>query len=241
MKTKRTVYLLIVTNLFTLLALFVILFHYQVPIKILNRLGMSYQTSAVSDYRYTKDLNYEVRRSLFKVYKPQRIKIVMLGNSITYGADWNELLTRTDVANRGIGGDVTEGFINRLSDIYTLNPEICFIMGGINDIVKGIPVNDIYSNFIKIIEGLQSKKITPIIQSTLYVSNKLYDWKEINTKVDELNNLLTEYAEAKDVTVIDINKELTTNGALNAAYTYDGLHLLGNGYEKWRNLILPKL
>jgi hypothetical protein len=31
----------------------------------------------------------------------------MLGNSLTAGVDWNELLDRPDIANRGIGGDIT--------------------------------------------------------------------------------------------------------------------------------------
>ena len=107
-------------------------FHFDVPTKVLNKLGITITSSVNKHYEYTDNFEYNVRRSLFEVYQPKDIRIVMLGDSITDKVDWNELLSRTDVVNRGIGSDITEGFINRLSDIYVLNPETCFIMGGIN-------------------------------------------------------------------------------------------------------------
>ena len=78
----------------------------------------------------TKVLVIIVIRNLFKIYNPVKINIVMLGNSITWGVNWNELLSRTDVANRGIPCEKTEDFLYRLDDIYKLKPKICFIMGG---------------------------------------------------------------------------------------------------------------
>lgn len=237
MNPKRTTSFLIITNIITLIALLVVSFHYGLPKKALNRLGGSLPIGNSSNYSYTDNIRYKVQRSLYKVYKPQNIKIVMLGNSITYSADWNELLSRNDIANRGIGSDITEGFLNRLPDIYELNPDICFIMGGINDLIKGIPIEDIYSNYTQIICRLKDNHITPIIQSTLYTSTKLHNWKNINRQVDELNTLLKKYAKANSVLYVDINKELSINGALNPSYTYDGIHLLGNGYDKWRKQI----
>jgi lysophospholipase L1-like esterase len=216
--------------------------------KVLSRLGISVQsltvarpTLADANHRFTGNSTIEGRRSIFKAYKPKKFKIVMLGDSMTYGVDWNELFSRSDVANRGVAGDVTEGFMNRLSDIYELNPEICLIMGGINDICNGIPVGETYANFIKIIEDLQANKIIPVIQSTLFVSTASKDWKEKNEKVNELNSMLMNYAKANNVSFVDINKELSDNGTLDSSYTYDGVHLTGKGYEKWRDLILPKL
>ena len=241
MKTKSTVYFLAITNIFTLIALLIVSFHYDVPQKVLHQLGISLPRITDSNYRYTDNHQYEVRRSLFKVYRPKNIKIVMLGNSITYGADWHELLSRNDIANRGIGSDITEGFLNRLTDIYELNPDICFIMGGINDVGKGIQVETIFSNYTEIIGNLKSHNIKPIIQSTLYVSSKRHNWKQINREVDKLNTLLKEYANSNSVPFLDINKELSVNGALKLTHTYDGVHLLGSGYDKWRELILKEL
>jgi lysophospholipase L1-like esterase len=240
-KTKRTIYLLIASNILTLIILLLVSYDFRGPKKLLNSLGLSGLTLADANYRHTDYCKIEERRSIFRAYKPKNFKIVMLGDSMTYGIDWNELFSRSDVANRGIAGDLTEGFIKRLSDIYELNPEICMIMGGINDINNDIPVRDIFANFTKIIEDLQANKITPIIQSTLFVSTMHENWKEKNEKVNELNSMLMDYAKANDISFIDINKELSNNGALDPSYTYDGMHLRGNGYEKWRDSVLLKL
>jgi lysophospholipase L1-like esterase len=227
-KTKFSIILLVSSNIITLCLLLFISFHFDVPTKVLNKLGITIT-------------EYNVRRSLFEVYQPKDIRIVMLGDSITYKVDWNELLSRTDVANRGIGNDNTKGFINRLSDIYVLNPETCFIMGGINDFIRGVSANKVFINYTKILKDLQNNGITPIIQSTLYVSETISNWSIINKKVDELNKMLREYANKEDVVFIDVNKELSTGGALDSIYTYDGVHLLGSGYVKWRDLILSTL
>jgi len=242
MKFKRTAYILAITNILTGIALLVIAFHYDVPQQILHRLGLSSLTIPYDvNYKYTDNPGYQIRRSLFKIYRPTNIKIVMLGDSITYEADWSELLSRNDIANRGIGSDITEGFLNRLSDMYTLNPEVCFIMGGINDIGKGIPVKTIFANYTNIIRALGDNNIRPVIQSTLYVSTAQPYWKEINRQVDELNALLKEYALANNVSFVDVNSALSVNGALNSSYTYDGVHLLGTGYDTWKELIAKEL
>ena len=49
--------------------------------------------------------NYELKVELFKSFPDAKSDIVFLGNSITAGTDWMELLGRTDVRNRGISGE----------------------------------------------------------------------------------------------------------------------------------------
>jgi lysophospholipase L1-like esterase len=139
-----------------------------------------------------------------------------------------------------VGGDTTEGIINRLSDIYELSPEICFIMVGINDFAIGLSVSKVFMNYTKILKELKNKGITPIIQSTLYAS-KQSNWSLFNNKVDDLNKMLKEYALKEGIMFIDVNNELSRGGALDSIYTYDGLHLGCNGYVKWRDLILSTL
>ena len=238
-KTKLTITLLVLSNIITLCFLLVISIHFDVPTKILNKLLRTSNNTSTSTF--TPNNIYKARRNLFEVYKPKNVRIVMLGDSITYGVDWNELLSRTDVANRGIGYDTTEGFINRLSDIYALNPEICLLMGGINDFFRGISVNKVFINYTEILKELKSQGITPIIQSTLYVSKTIPNWSNTNKKVDELNRMLRQYADKEGTIFIDVNNELSSGKALDSIYTYDGIHLLGSGYVKWRDLILSTL
>ena len=44
-----------------------------------------------------------------------------LGNSITSQVDWGELLGVNSIANRGVGDDVTEGYLNRLNNFYVIS------------------------------------------------------------------------------------------------------------------------
>ena len=222
--------ILVLTNLITIVFLAIVSLHYHVPLKILKRLGIIKNNEQIISTYYD-------RSSLFTEYYPQQYRIVMLGDSITAGTAWNELLGITDIANRGIGGDTTEGFYNRLSNIYSLEPELCFIMGGINDIFRGTSVEIIDSNMEKIINALLENKINPIIQSTLYVSDKNPNWKKINDAVDSLNSGLKKICSEKGLIFLDINNVLSVNGTLKNEYTYDSIHLTGSGYKEWSKII----
>jgi lysophospholipase L1-like esterase len=216
----------------TLSFLMVISFHYKVPQKVLVKMGIIENNGLIIDYS-----KYDVRNSFFSVYQNMENGIVMLGDSITAGVEWNELLGIPDIANRGIGSDTTEGFYNRLENIYKIKPKICFIMGGINDIGYGIPVETILQNIEMIIEGLHENGIKPIIQSTLYVSNKVENWRDKNNNVDKLNNGLKNICVKNGIIFVDINGTLSANGSLIDRYTYDGVHLNGSGYNEWKKLI----
>jgi lysophospholipase L1-like esterase len=223
---------LVLTNLATIVFLAIVSLHYQVPLKVFKRLGL------IKNNEKTVS-TYDVRNNLFSEYYPQKYKIVMLGDSITAGTAWNELLGINDIANRGISGDTTEGFYNRLSNIYFLKPELCFIMGGINDIAGFYPVNVIQNNFEKIIKNLLENEINPIIQSTLYVSNEHPHWRRLNHTVDELNESLKNICQKYNIIFLDINTILSVDGALRKEYTYDGAHLTGLGYKEWSKIIIP--
>ena len=60
-----------------------------------------------------------------------RNEIVFLGNSITDGAEWFELLGNKKCLNRGISADITAGILLRLDAITRLQPSKLFIMIGI--------------------------------------------------------------------------------------------------------------
>ncbi len=228
-KMKRILYLLIFTNIITLGGLFFISSAQKADTKVQSH-------SKVTHVYNSK--RYKARRSTIQQYKTNTIKFVMLGDSITYRNDWNKLLSRHDIANFGIDGDITEGFLHRLEDVYALTPEFCFIMGGINDIARGVVVKDIFDNYSKIIQNLQKHHIVPIIQSTLYLSKKRQNWKILNLKVDALNRALEEYAVDNAITFIDTNKALSQHRALSLSYTGDGVHLLSNAYRKWGEILV---
>lgn len=196
---------------------------------------------SVSDTLYLRNRNYTIQTDLYSIYKTEKADVVMLGNSITFGVNWNELMGRTNIVNRGIGGDLTEGFLHRLKYVYNVHPKVCCIMGGINDIYENIAVEKIYENYTSIIDSLRAHNIIPVIQSTLFVSPKWKKAAEKNIEVGKLDKMLMEYAINERILFIDLNRVLSEHNTLKDELTIDGVHLNAKGYELWRNELEPAL
>jgi lysophospholipase L1-like esterase len=168
-------------------------------------------------------------------------EIVMLGDSITEGTNWNKLLNRKDIANFGIGGDRASYLPYRLSDVYLAKPRKCFLMIGINDFAGNDSVENVFGNYISIIEDIKKHNIEIIIQSTLYMSRKASRWEGINKKVNSLNELLKEYCIENNMIFLNINETLSKNKILEEKNTPDGIHLNKTGYEKWKKILIEYL
>ncbi len=195
------------------------------------------QQTTPYDSLYLKNKTYTLQTDLYKIYTTERATIVMLGNSITFGVNWNELMGRNDIANRGIGSDNVLGYYRRMESVYRLHPTLCCIEGGINDVYADISVDTIFVYYKKIIEELQAHNIIPVIQSTLYVSTKWKRYAEKNSEVTTLNALLSEYAAHHSVEFININAVLSNNALLREDITHDGVHLNAEGYTLWRDIL----
>jgi lysophospholipase L1-like esterase len=192
-------------------------------------------------YSYLDNPEYVEKISLYSVYGKQG-KIAMLGNSITARVDWSELLNRNDIINRGIGSDVTEGFLNRMEYIYSVKPQICYIMGGVNDIARNIKLEETVQNIKKIIEGLKQHKIKPVLQSVLYVADTYPNYLAMNQKIESMNAELEKVAKESKVIFLNLNNILSSENQLIKEYAIkDGIHLNGSGYEKWKSVLLVNL
>jgi len=188
------------------------------------------------------------KEQLLKLKNTHDFKIVMIGDSLTAGNNWNKSLDRKDILNMGQGSDFTYiklknlelGIINRLDGLDSLYKK-AFLMIGINDFNKKKEPEDVFKTYIKIINYIKDKQIEPIIQSTLYITKNKYNWDYnfLNQKVKTLNDLLETYCKKHNIKFIDLNKNLSENDTLNQQYTYDGVHLNQNGYVKWSSIIKP--
>jgi len=177
---------------------------------------------------------YFDKKSFFEV-NGSKADIVMIGDSITDGAEWSELFPNISIVNRGIGGDTTRGVLNRMETIYSTNAKKAFVMIGVNDLGENISVDETLSNYEKIITKLKQHRITPYIQSVLFVGDK-YAYK--NNDISKLNLKLKEFSEKENVIFIDLNKVLSENGKLRKSYSSkDNIHLNGEGYYIWKNSI----
>lgn len=165
--------------------------------------------------------------------------IVFIGNSITEQGWWNLLFKRTDIVNRGIGGDNSYGILNRLPEIMQTKPSKVFLMDGINDITAGRSVDEITNNFIKMIEMCRniSPSTTLYIQSVLPLNDDYLAYEGLkgkNSEVVKLNAKLKEICAKNKLIYIDISSVLSDeSGALRATLTKDGIHIQPEGYQIW--------
>lgn len=196
-----------------------------------------------ASYSFMSNAHYFKRMEWFATQKDQK-NIVMLGNSLTEGGHWDTILQRTDAANRGIGSDVTEGYINRIKDVIELKPKICFIEGGVNDLARNIPQETIISNLAILIDTLRSENIIPVLNAVTYVADN-YRWlepKAFNSSIKKLNHAITGLAKKKKVLLIDLNGKITDGAYLLKKYAVeDGIHYTAATYALWGKEITAAL
>ena len=177
------------------------------------------------------DPYYKHKKSQFEVLSMnEKFTTMMLGDSITDEGLWDELLNSDTIQNRGISGDTTDGVLERLNPMGK-NIEKVFIMIGVNDIMRGKSVDEIYSNYLKIIQFFKEKKIKIHIQSTLYIGESRK--ADFNPKVEELNKRLEKYASENKITFINLNPIFAPNKVLKKEFNFDDLHLNGSAYKLW--------
>lgn len=185
----------------------------------------------VQEWKIQNDPYYKHKTSQFKVLAMnEKYTTMMLGDSITDEAQWDELLNSDKVQNRGISGDTTSGVLERL-DSTSKSIKQVFIMIGVNDIMRGKETAEVYSNYLKIIKFFQDKNIKVYIQSTLYIGEKRAG--NFNPKIEELNKKLETFAKENSITFINLNPILAPNKMLKKEFTFDDLHLNGSAYKLW--------
>ena len=182
---------------------------------------------------YLENSNYSVQVGMYERFRTEHADVVMLGNSLTYNANWNELLGRSTIANRGIVSDITAGYLHRLQYVYRLSPKLCFIEGGVNDVYAHYTPKQIFNNYRMIIDTLRRHNITPVIQSTLCVGKGRAESEKKNDEIRALNELLKAYTKENGVVFLDINALVTSDGYLRDELTYDQIHLNAAGYALW--------
>lgn len=179
---------------------------------------------------------YEIRADFFSSVHTNA-KNVMVGDSLTHFAEWHELFPGASILNRGIGRDTTSGVLKRLDSIIAARPENAFVMLGINEILGNRPEEEILRDYVGILKILQSSKITPIVESTLYVVKGYPDSERVNAEVKRLNDDLLAYAGTNNMVFVNLNDGLSAGGNLRENLSIDGVHLNWDGYKIWKSAI----
>ncbi len=191
------------------------------------------------------DVYYARRATLFDLLPVYSSDIIMLGNSLTDGAEWNELFDNCHVKNRGIVGDIIPGFFERLEPILKGQPRKIFIMGGVNDISHGVSADSIVSAMTQVVTTIQARcpKTEIYVQSMLPFNNDVRLWKLLKGReqvVVDGNKGLESMCQRLGVTFINFYPLFVgEDGKMKPEYTNDGLHLMGGAYLIWRDALLP--
>ncbi|TKD70212.1 GDSL-type esterase/lipase family protein [Pseudalkalibacillus hwajinpoensis] len=187
---------------------------------------------------YTK--YYQTKKSIYDSYTHQDSETIFLGDSLTDYYEWGEALSDYKVLNRGIAGDTTTGVLNRIDEVIAAKPDRVYLLVGINDMIAGQSVNKIETNYKQILDTLKtnSPNTEVYVQSLFPVNTALTGHPINNNVIKEMNERLKDLASLYNYQYIDIHKELVEFGQLNKNYTFDGLHLNGEGYKIWTRVIL---
>lgn len=163
--------------------------------------------------------------------------IVFLGNSLTeFAGDWGKRLNNPKIKNRGISGDVTDGILNRLGEIYYYKPTAIFIKIGINDLFNDNLTSEyVGNNIFKIVENI--KKYSP--KTAIYVQTILpTSTEKIVSKIQATNTILKNNSKKYNYTLIDLHPVFADkNDLMVKEYAVDGVHLSEAGYTVWVNFI----
>jgi lysophospholipase L1-like esterase len=192
---------------------------------------------------WTKN-HYIVRLNEFISNPAKDGDIIFIGDSITEGGKaWSSKFNRNDIKNRGISGDVTDGVIARLGEIFYFKPKAVFIMIGVNDLFnlhyqKEIPSPEYVGNNVLSIIQLINKKSpkTKVYLQTLLPTHEDF----MNKNILKVNTMLRQQKGEHNYILIDLSASFKNdNGFLNEELTYDGVHLNEKGYNHWVEILKP--
>ncbi|MEY3051433.1 MAG: hypothetical protein RLY31_1218 [Bacteroidota bacterium] len=182
---------------------------------------------------------YHQRATHFRSLPTQKGGIVFIGDSITDGCEWAELLgDARGIRNRGISGDVVQGVRDRLDEVVRSQPGKIFILIGINDLARGRSAAYVAANTRLLVEELSAAcPYTHIyLQSLLPVNpafRRFQGHMQHKDAIRHVNAALRDLAGGQ-VHYLDLFSPFAdANGHLDARFTNDGLHLNGEGYRHW--------
>ena len=180
---------------------------------------------------------------------PQRV--VLMGNSIT--EFWMEthpqFFADNHLVGRGIGGQESYEMLARFrQDVLALSPRAVVINCGTNDIAENFCPYDediTMDNIKSMTELAMHNGITVILSSVLPCDHFIWNRsvRNVPQKIRSLNARIMELAEQLSLPYIDYYNAMVYNegGAINPAYSEDGVHPNSLGYSVMEPLLLDQV
>lgn len=199
------------------------------------------QNSFDSSFRF---YYFDQKLSMFETMPDQKKEVVWMGDSITDGGEWSELFPSLRTLNRGISSDNTFGMLYRIKEVTRRKPSKLFLLIGVNDIARNIPTTVILRNYQQLVDSiqLQSPQTKIFIQTILPTNNEYTQFLNHQNKtaaIDAVNNGLKTLCQQRQLKLVDLHAAFSdANGKLDSRFTNDGLHLIGAGYQHWKQFLL---
>lgn len=163
--------------------------------------------------------------------------VVMLGDSITEGGDWETLLPDHAVANRGYAGFTTAELVTVAEEVAEAGPGVVFVLTGTNDIRDGHPATwtvDQLSQVLDLFEHLAPE--------TVVVVQTILPRDDAPQSVIEANEAIRALASQRGLPLLDLYPAFDDGaGGLRDAETVDGIHLAEAGYRLWAGHVVEEL
>lgn len=188
------------------------------------------------------------------------MKIVCLGDSLTYGFGvrrskvWTKIAQDAlgmEIVNEGICGDTTNGMMGRFhSAVYEKKPAAVLIMGGVNDFIVGADLGNVKSNIMAMAHQSIAKYIDPIIgiPTKIDATSVRSDWAEFSDfnrvaeELEEYQQWIRSFCKTFNIKYIDFNGEFEKQSGSEAKnYYVDGLHFNDRGNEIFADIFIKAI
>ena len=172
---------------------------------------------------------------------PKESRVVFLGDSITDGWPLNQYFPGKPYINRGISGQITGQMLGRMkADVLDLKPRVVVVLGGANDLARGVKVSVIQNNLAMIAALVEAHGVKPVMASILPISDyhksKDPDYERSRhrppDKIRQLNEWTRRMCAERGLVYLDYHSRVADAiGQLEAALSSDGLHPNSEGYK----------
>lgn len=164
-------------------------------------------------------------------------EMIALGDSLTYGYPFGKPLSWVqrvseeldiDILNQGTNGDTLAHLEKRLfMDVMDFSPQYCIVLGGTNDVHRGVPLDLMQQHLEKITQLLLREKILPILGLPPPIKER-----EFEALMIPYRRWLKRHARAHSLTVIDFYRPfLDKIKRMRPGYLEDGVHPSAKGYQ----------
>jgi lysophospholipase L1-like esterase len=165
------------------------------------------------------------------------LKVLMLGDSLIAGYDWQSRLPACKIDNRGVPGATSADLFNSLSTIKESTPtaDVIVVMIGTNDILSG---DDAFQSLLKkiLIQLSHDYPASEILVTSLLPMQLPH--LSPNT-IESLNCHIEALTMQTGCCYLNVHKRFT--GAGRNLFEDDGVHINPDGYAVWARALLEHI